>query len=123
MALQKRPPSADRQIERLVELTEWNAEDALHQRGWAYQPDLTIRERLQGEFMMNIGQQWRNLDHVAGSQHLEQVAFPFSIEADKPGDAREQDVYGVIWFPLLIDDRVFGKLPNPHPRAQGFQFA
>jgi hypothetical protein len=64
------------------------------------------------------------LDHVAGSQHLEQIAFSFSIEADKPGDAREHDVYGVIWFLLLfIYDRVSGKLPNPDPGAQGFQFA
>ena len=31
MALQKPPPSADRQIERLIELAEWNADDALHQ--------------------------------------------------------------------------------------------
>jgi len=53
MALQKRPPSADRQIERLVELAEWNADDALQQLVWAYQPDLTISERLAGEFILN----------------------------------------------------------------------
>jgi len=44
---------------------------------------------------MNIGQQWRNLDDVAGSQHLEQVAFPFSIGANKATDAGKHDVYGV----------------------------
>ena len=104
MALQKRPPSAHRQIERLIELAEWNADDALHQRGWAYQADLTIRERLASEFMVNIRQQRGNLDHVTGSKHFEQIAFPFSIKADKPRDAREHDVYGVIRFPLLVND-------------------
>lgn len=96
MTLQKRPPSADRQIERFTEFAEWNPDDALDHRGWGYQSDFTIRERLAGELVMNIGQQRRNLYHVAGSQHLEQVALPFSIEADEPRDARDQDVYGVI---------------------------
>src|SRR5271156_3519746 len=104
MALQKRPPSAHRQIEGFIELAERNADDALHQRGWAYQPDLTIRECLAGELRMNIRQQRWNLDHVTRSQHFEQIAFAFSIEADKPRDARQQDVYGVGRFAFLVDD-------------------
>ena len=106
MALQERPPSADRQIERLAEVAKWNVNDALDKRGWADQPDLTIRERLAGEFMMNIGQQRRNLDHVAGSQHFEQIAFPFRLRR-QAGDTREPDVYGVIRLPFLIDDQAF----------------
>src|SRR5271169_6603102 len=54
MALQKRPPSADRQIERFAEFAEWNADDTLDHRGWAYQSDFTIGERLAGELVMSL---------------------------------------------------------------------
>ena len=62
--------------------------------------------------MMNIRQQRGNLDHVAGTEYLEQVALPFSAETYKPGDARKDNVYGAFRLIFLVYDRAFGKLAN-----------
>src|SRR5580700_4773228 len=110
MALQQLPPSADRQIERLVEPEEWNADDPFHQFPRTYQPDLTVGERFTEDFRMMIGQHRGNLDHVAGFQPLEAVGFLFSGETSKAGQRRGARLYGLFRFTLLINDRAFGKL-------------